>query len=309
MNRSAASPKRQQAIYLTCCLALLTIVICLSGKLQSSEGQGEPPAIHLIIVGDTLTTELGVENDLKRWCREFYEIKNNTGIVPSIVLLASETETLKDRAQSIQDLTGTQVLKIDTSVQEVLNQCDQLSINSDDAVVFYYGGHGFRTDQVQGKWPAMQLHQMQDGRKRRAGLPLKQVFDKLSAKNPRLLLVIADCCNDWLPVEIAPPLAYAYEGLVNHEKFYKKLYLDSRGHYLASGCKEGQKSRSNSDVGGFFTNSFFSQVEKDTIYIEDSPYIVEPTWDSIFTAISADKIWVSEFDTTDFQQAQWQKIK
>lgn len=299
--------KSQLTKYLRSCLLVLTLAYVGSLHAPSTGAQETPAAIHMIIVGDISESKMGVEVDLKRWCREFYEIKNHTGTTPSVVLFCDANDAIQDRSDSIEAITGSTVLKTDKSVDAVLKACDDLVINPNDTVIFYFGGHGFRTDEVVGKWPAILLHKNVDGWPKKTGVPLTRIFKKLSAKNPRLLLVMADCCNDWRPVPIAPPVALGWETPVPRDLSYKKLFLESKGHYLASGCLQNQKSRSDAKVGGYFTSQFFDSLEVNAVDAT-STGTSSSSWDSIFTSVSKVKLWKSPENAADYQQSQWELV-
>lgn len=288
-------------------ILFLTAIFFVENRfVQISHAQTDSPSIHMIIVADLSEPELGVKVDLKRWCREFYEIKFNTGVTPKITLIARNDPWLLERAQQIQLETGTMPLKKNYDSKTVKEVCDQLTVNKKDTILFYFGGHGFRTGDRNEKWPSLLLPKKINGRTRKVGLPVKTIFKTLSAKKPRLLIVLADCCNNWLPADVAPPAAS--KKAEDRKESYKKLFLQSSGHFLVSGCLKGQKSRSNSRKGGFFTSEFFQQLEDGTVARSDRLSQQPPTWDSILKRICAKKIWVNPKDSFEFQKAQWQRM-
>src|SRR5207249_2180607 len=108
----------------------------------------------------------------------------------------------QNMAKLFKDAANTANMKLDVvevkgysfGKQNVLSAISNLSPASNDVVVFYYSGHGFRFSSQQTQWPQMDLRPTgtEDAKTNTLNLN-SDVYRMLSAKNPRLLLVIGEC--------------------------------------------------------------------------------------------------------------------
>jgi hypothetical protein len=133
--------------------------------------------------------------------------------------------------------------------QNVRTIINNLPVRRNDAVIFYYAGHGKNT-QTGTKWPSMILKDQ--------NLEFNFVVSKLKKKNPRFFLAIADTCNDFPN--------YKRDFMTNRGKLlrknYQNLFLRTRGYVVASGAEPGQLSWSDSKYGGLFTNQFLNSLKR-----------------------------------------------
>ena len=147
----------------------------------------------------------------------------------------------------------------------IMSAVESLSVGSDDVVLFYYAGHGYNPSET--AWPAMNLSG--------DDLPLKTVRETLKAKNPRLLIVMADTCN-------APGSGGGFDardaGKANN---YKVLFLKYRGTITASSSEPGEYSYSNATIGGFYTNAFLNSLTEELVSNQT------PSWDAIMERANA----------------------
>lgn len=140
-----------------------------------------------------------------------------------------------------------------------------LRCSSNDVIIFYYSGHGVhaKADKADGWLPQMCLnYQSYDQDK---FVSVKYVWDKLSTKPARLLIILTDCCNDekeWVTVK----------GLIDKEgenpkldainvEYLKKLFYNSKGTVVATSSKRGQPSLGPKS-GGLFSISFWDEIYK-----------------------------------------------
>lgn len=204
--------------------------------------------MHAILVINTEDKNIGCEYDLKNWQGFMPEITRNTGMKINLQLI-------KDKNWSEKTVTKT---------ISMLNPAD------DDIILFYYSGHGFRFQEGQtDPWPWLALQN-------ETQKSLQSVFNELSKKKHRLLLVIADCCNSYVPAKaprVAQSNAKADPGLIAGN--YKKLFLKSGGDFISSGCTPGQFSFGGAPDGGAFTSTLIKTIRL-------SVTGTEPTWKQIF---------------------------
>lgn len=114
------------------------------------------------------------------------------------------------------------------------------------------------------------------------GFDFYAVTQKLLEKEPRLLIAISDCCNNIIPEGFMPEIFqnrfYDWWGS-NVNKNYKKLFLESEGVFIGTGCLKGEYSYCNSVLGGFFTNAFCASLES-VAYEKEYP-----EWEGVISEI------------------------
>ncbi|OQW89681.1 MAG: hypothetical protein BWK78_07300 [Thiotrichaceae bacterium IS1] len=201
--------------------------------------------LHAILVGDTNDSSIGisVRVDMERLQVLVQSISEHTGL------------TLNR-----QYITGDQLTR--ENVERTINGA---SVDSDDVVFFFWNGHG--NNAGESVLPTMGLKNGQLG--------LSQVKTTLSAKNPRLLIVIGDTCN------------VGREGPVQNRRGnpkpenYRELFLKYRGTILASGSKKGYYSWGSTD-GGFYTLQFLDSLN------DELSKSGRPSWNDLMSR--ADKV-------------------
>jgi hypothetical protein len=189
--------------------------------------------LHAILAGNTLDDYIGpaVTQDLEQFRQE-------------LQIIAEATEMLVRRVE----LTGTQLRK-----STLIDTISGLQPAPDDAVLFYFSGHGFSL-QAKDKWPYMAM--LDD-----EALDEKWVFDTLAATQPRLLLAIADSCNNLIPEAYAPDVSVErrFKRSGDARENYRALFLHARGAILASSSQHNEVS-STLKNGSAFTRQFFSAL-------------------------------------------------
>ncbi len=129
--------------------------------------------------------------------------------------------------------------------QNVNNTLNQLSVQPQDVVIFYYSGHG--TNFGSGRWPILQVGSQ--------FLDFDQVTRTLENKNPRLLISIADACNNFFD-EQSNTLTRQVATTPAKTENYRQLFLGYRGKIQASAAKPGQVAGGVPSKGGLYTNQF-----------------------------------------------------
>ncbi len=128
-----------------------------------------------------------------------------------------------------------------------------LKADPDDAVFFYYSGHGFRTHQVKTRWPLLYIPDA--GEK---GVDFQWVIDTLAAKKPRMILAISDSCNSFID---NPPRSMGSRAMQqDKDELWKKLFVEFSGRIYVSGSQIGQFSFGEDSAGGAFTSRFVTIV-------------------------------------------------
>lgn len=205
------------------------------------------PTIHALIVVDTLDNQIGtsVGKDRDKWRKLFLEVTGFSALDLTFQEYLIEGSTFSD-----------------SSLQSSL---DALTVGTDDVIFFCYGGHGHRFANEELPWPALKMNTA-ESRMNEITWKLVDVFQQLAAKNPRLLIALADCCNNKLPdkYEKYYPLhsrAAVPRRLLSDQ--YRSLFIDATGSYIASGCSPGEFSWGTT-LGGYFTEQFIDSLHKTT---------------------------------------------
>jgi hypothetical protein len=201
----------------------------------------EGATFHAVMVCDTQGDYIGpsVEADLTHVKQEFYNISLMTGMQLNQVIYSGN------------GIDG-----------DILRNIDRLEVGSDDVIFFYFSGHGYRTQSKgNNQWPNLYLTPI------KCGIDLLDVMTLLRNKRPRLILAIADCCNNVMTESYAPPVlrvtkkALMLRSIDVHQN-YRQLFVSQKGMIVMSGCVPGQVSW-GTEIGGVYTVSFFHSLNQE----------------------------------------------
>lgn len=180
---------------------------------------------------------------------------NDRSIGKSVVTdLANIEKFVKDISQNTEMPLDIKTIKgAGLKSRAIVEAIKNMEVESDDTVIFYYSGHGFRTQDVKTRWPL--LHIPDAGIK---GVDFQVVIDTLNKKNPRMLLAITDSCNSFIdtPARSVNTRAMRQE----QPAAWKKLFSEFSGRIYTSGSQVGQYSFGQDATGGAFTSRFLAIV-------------------------------------------------
>lgn len=215
--------------------------------------------IHAILAGSTNVSDIGkgCEVSIKKMESALEYIEAQTGI---------DVEITK--------ITGNKFTK-DNIVQEINN----LNPKADDVVFFFSTSHGFNYNDVPSQYAFISAHPTKNEMSKRElqqfGLSLEQeVYQPLRDKGARLTITLAEACNT--VVDIASPSSYQVMN-VNIPKRLKELFLEQKGGVIASSSQIDQRSWTDEQDGGIYTNMF---IEAMNTVITDSK---KATWDDVMS--------------------------
>lgn len=185
---------------------------------------------------------------------------NDVSIGPST---NSDFNHVRQKMQEVANYTGLDLKEIsikgaNTTPSLLLQSIRNAPIKNDDVVVFYYSGHGYRTNaKGSSPWPNLYFSTPQKGVK------YETVMDILHAKQPRFLLTMVDVCNSFIPDNGAPPLvtrtAFNAAAADRMKINYQTLFLNSAGTIHITSSSAGEYSYGYAD-GGLYTNSFLETL-------------------------------------------------
>lgn len=217
-----------------------------------------------VMIGDTMANGIqeGVEKDLRNMQAQVQEIAHYTGLELKTVMI-----------------TGDKVNQ--AKIREELND---LQVKPDDVVLFFYSGHGSHENKdLKNPWPYLLLS------RDRSTIDLETINSILMAKHPRLLLSVANACNNIAPPEDSPGEFTMqgdvdYSWLLNHdlkaENNYRKLFLETKGAIIVTSSKVGEVSFGRPSYGGYFPYAFVVSLQQAVQYDN------HPNWKSILKSAS-----------------------
>ena len=221
-------------------LRLLVLGLCLSSFAQESDANETSGERIALVIG------------------------NNAYI--SEASLASPIPSAQAVAETLEDLGFKVLYYTDLSYFAMLDALEDFRRNLQRGGVgfFYYSGHGYNNKQD--KWPTFALN---DGY-----LWMTDVVRELKKKNPKLLMVVGECCNSYMDSDNLPSIRNNSLSSSN----CKKLFRDFQGRktILMSSSIQGQLSWSSLTKGSLhgicFRNAFYKFANSAN---------ANPSWNSI----------------------------
>jgi hypothetical protein len=206
--------------------------------------------LHAIIIADTDDPSIGVSvgKDYDKNLALMRAVAANTGM-----------------ALDLKAISGAQLTM--TNVKAAIAG---LAVGSNDTVVFYYSGHGYRLWKKQDKYPYLYISQ--------DGLDFNQVVGQLRAKKPRLLLAVTDSCNEYADKR---PEARAFAmKRVAPQPNYRRLWLEARGEIVIASSSQGEFAWGDDAKGGYFTARFHEAHSSEILKSA-------PSWDDLLASAKA----------------------
>jgi len=238
---------------------LLLAVLTMTGLATQAQ------KFHEIIFCNTIDNKIGstCAIDERRMLSEIGSIAESIGYEP-VEYVYSGTQCSKENLMS------------------VLNS---LNCSNKDVVLFYYSGHGIHANGgMEDKFPQMCLKYSYSEQAK--FVPVKLANEMISRKGPRLSILLSDCCNnvdEYGDVSVkhlsqSRGVTVLKRSTVDN---YRKLFAETRGNVIATGCKLGQTSGCNNNVGGFFTYLFCDIL---ATQCEGSGH---PTWENLLSEVKS----------------------
>lgn len=200
---------------------LLVLILCILACVKA-----EARTFHFLAMFDTDDPEIGSGMDAERKC-----IVNDIKTIGGI--LAEEGYETKISVKYGENCGKTQLM-------QMLNR---LTVQPDDVVMFYYGGHGGRAvTEMTDSFPQMCLAE----RSTANYVPATLVKNLILKKNPRLTVVLTGCCNsadEMISVKSTEVISQSYTALsASNKEAYKRLFLHHTGVVQMTSSKAGEYS-------------------------------------------------------------------
>ncbi len=216
---------------------------------------------YLITIANTLDKKIGISSkkDLDRVTEFIEELTSGLGI----------------------KLIQTSVWGDEFNKYNVQEAVDNIQPNSNDIVMFYYSGHGFRFKNDESKFPRMSLRTNKLVKLEDNNLSVENdVYKILLRKKAKVTIVLSDCCNSVIDqpspigMDLLRPRATGKAGLnLNYDNCLALFFPVQPVSILVGSAEKGQLASGNPDLGGFFTNFFLAQLTN-TLYSNKVP----PSW-------------------------------
>lgn len=179
----------------------------------------------------------------------------------------------------VQDFYGSR-----TSPENCKKAINGLNCQPQDIVLFYYVGHGARSQYDKSMFPQMCLAQGDESK----FIPVEWVHEQLKTKKARLTVTIGMCCNSYSTItpKDSPTFGVNYGNTYMNEaevRNIQNLFLQNKGDIIVTSSKPGQTSGAcGSDLGptDYFSYTLIKQFE------ELVSQKGTPNWRTFFTSIS-----------------------
>jgi hypothetical protein len=212
------------------------ITATLSFSIQAAD-------LIAIIAADTLDQDIGksVKKDFNNMRKQMQTVAKYTGLNLKEVLMEGRS----------------------TNPQLFMQKINAVKANSDDVIVFYFGGHGYRTlSKGKSPWPNLVFSQQDKG------IEYDLVIYNLMQKHPRFLITIADVCNSFIKDKNAPPLVTrAFRAAIPEDIIrsnYQQLFLKEAGMINVTSSQVGETSAGSDEEGGAYTSAFLISLRDET---------------------------------------------
>ncbi|GEM_PF-1585090 len=159
------------------------------------------------------------------------------------------------------------------SKENLLKDINDLQCDNQDIVIFVYCGHGARSVGDWSKFPQM-CFAIKPGNQHRYSSDyyhLENVKQLITKKNPRLCIVIGDCCNSYdayletkEPIDENSIMEAMQPDIISNkgEENLKKLLLSKTGSIVLTASIVGEYGWCNSNIGMLLQNGFSNEIQR-----------------------------------------------
>jgi len=209
---------------------LAVLAFSLWAVSQSAGAQ----TLHAVIVADTSDASIGVS--VKK------DFDRNISLVNAIA--RNTTLTL-----SLHALTGSKL-----TLNNLRNTVKGLKVGKNDAVLFYYSGHGYRLWAKKSKWPLLYVSQQ--------GLDFGELVDTIRRKKPRFFLAVTDSCNEYADKR-PERRSFAMKKGGPPKLNYRRLWVETHGEIVIGSSSKGEFAWGDDTKGGYFSARFFASHQNE----------------------------------------------
>ena len=224
-------------------------VAALVGAPRPAPAAPEADAARLdvLIVADTTDPEIGATTRI--------DLEAVRGAVEAGVPAGKRTVTVLEGASALPE--------------RILAHYDALAPGPETSLLFYYSGHGAWAD------PGHYLR-MNGGKI----LERTRLLSAMQAKNPRLLVLLTDCCS----VYVGKTALFAIPA--PDPDVFRDLFFRHRGVVDVTAAKRGQEAVGDQMIGGFFTHALVASLTTSPRAELDTRRDGIVTWDEVTAQVA-----------------------
>lgn len=196
------------------------------------------------------------------------------------VLMAIDTgsddlrEDVKRDRENMEELLRTHIPRERYKIDEILDgsrlnrtavlkHYENLKTGPNEALLFFYAGHGALTkDNVHCLFP-QQKERMSQKERLSTAIPRLDVRKAMEAKGAGLVVLLTDCCSTRLPLKLDKIVKRPAVGKVVIHPAMNHLLYQHRGTVDITAAAEDEGSWGDSTQGGIFTRSLVRLLEND----------------------------------------------
>lgn len=241
--------------------SLLFLIVTLSVSIC------EAANFHVLLVGDTKSNlREQVVADLSMMHEQSIQLARAVGAAPKIRVIRENQ----------------------VSRNEILTAVDRLNLQPDDYLLFYFSGHGFRTEQKKSKWPNLYFPEVDQY------IALDEIIEHLKPKKMKFGLIVADCCNNSFAQEWPDTEEFDFQTQERRHisPSIRNLFENSKGLLVVSASEPGTYAWA-SDEGGILTCALLDGMSY-------SQYHPSKNWRALMSEI--------QYKTEGIQRPQYQLI-
>lgn len=191
---------------------------------------------------------------------------------------------------------------------EILKAIRAVPVTANDAVIFYYAGHGFRRAVTQTQFPEFDCRRSVNSNDRADLSGVTGSLLKFGASGPRpaprLVIAIADACNVVIEEQEIPRQASPRYARPNRGPAFRQLFLQYSGTLIMSGSPPGDAAW-YLQTGGFFTSQLMNVVNSHALSLAEARWelIADDAAKPIFIPTATPTVQKPQFAPSNLQLA------
>ncbi len=127
---------------------------------------------------------------------------------------------------------------------------NELTVENQDVLVFYYSGHGFTSPTQISEFPVLYLPDSEE-------TTLEAIHKKLKSKGARLSITLGDCCNNLMLANQMPMVKpLQFRSIFVENDILRILFKDSKGDILICSAKKGERALCHTNTGGWYSSAW-----------------------------------------------------
>ena len=223
--------------------------------LLASSSSAMAQTLHAIIFCNTIDPSIGasMERDLNIVTNEIKKLAEATGYDDETIPISGPSCTRTFLKQTIDDMY----------------------VEEDDIIITFYGGHGSHAkNNDEDPWPQYCMNTGFENQNN--WVPMALLAKWVQAKNPRLAIILSNCCNGiQAHTTVKELVSMGYSMLPENSADNFKKLLSQNGLVMATSSKLAELSWCNMETGGLYTKDLLRSLDM------VGSGTIEPTWEAL----------------------------